>query len=218
MSIAVTPDAVYKNRFRHNRLERFLEIVDDVIAAKGSCRILDIGGRVAAWTPFSELIEPRPIQVTLVNMVKQTPSLDWMEAVLGDARDISCFGDNSFDVVYSNSVIEHVGPWGDQKRMAAEVCRLARRHFVQTPNFWFPIEPHFRLPGFHWLPEPWRLRIVQARACGFYPRAADLDEAYSILSDARLLTASAMGALFPDSTIVHERVLGLTKSLIAVRR
>jgi hypothetical protein len=119
--------------------------------------------------------------------------------------------------VHSNSVIEHVGRWPDQRRMAREVRRLADRYFVQTPNFWFPIEPHFRLPFIHWLPEPWRVAIVMRHACGFYPRAKSCDEARDILDDARLLDAAAMAELFPDATIEREHFAGFTKSLIAVR-
>jgi hypothetical protein len=114
-------------------------------------------------------------------------------------------------------VIEHVGLWRDQHRMADEIRRLAPRYFVQTPNFWFPVEPHFRLPLIHWLPEPWRAAIVTRRACGFYPRARNHDEARHILDDARLLDAGAMAALFPDAAIERERFAGFTKSLIAVR-
>jgi len=101
--------------------------------------------------------------------------------------------------------------------MAHEVRRLARRYFVQTPNYWFPLEPHLRTPFIHWLPEPWRAAIVSRRACGYHPRAQSYDEARTILDDARLLDANAMATLFPDAAIERERFAGLTKSLIAIR-
>jgi hypothetical protein len=101
--------------------------------------------------------------------------------------------------------------------MAQEVRRLAPRYFVQTPNFWFPVEPHFRLPFIHWLPEPWRASIVMRRACGFYPRARSCNEARCIIDDARLIDARAMSELFPDAVIERERFAGFTKSLIAIR-
>ena len=133
------------------------------------------------------------------------------------ARQRTGGGDNAFDVVHSNSVIEHVGLWSNQRRMAQEVRRLAPRYFVQTPNFWFPLEPHFRMPFIHWLPEPWRAAILMRRACGFYPRARSFDEAQQILEDARLLNVKAMAALFPDATIECERFAFVTKSIIALR-
>jgi hypothetical protein len=101
--------------------------------------------------------------------------------------------------------------------MAREVRRLAPRYFVQTPNFWFPIEPHFRAPFIHWLPEPWRVSIIMRFACGFFPRARSCDEARRILDELRLLDAQAMAELFPDAMIERERFAGFTKSLIAVR-
>ncbi|NVO15331.1 MAG: class I SAM-dependent methyltransferase [Rhodoplanes sp.] len=216
MFLSVEPDAVYKNEFRRRRFVLFLAIADEVLSARGSCRILDVGGRLEHWTAFADLWAGKPLQVTLANLEAVPVDDPRFSSVAADARALTAFADGSFDLVYSNSVIEHVGTWMDQKRMAAEVRRVAPRHFVQTPNYWFPVEPHFRLPFIHWLPEPWRLSIVQRRACGFYPRAADIDQAYGIVDDARLLTFDAMRSLFPNSEIVRERVGFLTKSLIAI--
>jgi hypothetical protein len=88
---------------------------------------------------------------------------------------------------------------------------------VQTPNYWFPLEPHLRTPFIHWMPEPWRIAIVRHKACGYFPRASSYDEARNILDDARLLNAPAMAALFPDAVIERERFAGMTKSLMAIR-
>ena len=218
MFLSTKADAVYGNKFRKRRFIAFLDLAGQVIAERGECRILDVGGRLEHWTTFADLWDRMPLRITLANLEAVPVADPRFESVAADARDLAMFTDGSFDLVYSNSVIEHVGVWRDQKRMADAVRRVAPRHFVQTPSFWFPIEPHFRLPFIHWLPEPWRLAIVQRRACGFYPRAADIDQAYGILDDARLLTFEAMRALFPDSEIVRERTGFLTKSLIAIRR
>lgn len=214
--LARTESAVYGNRFRQKRLRRFLSLVDATIAEKGNCRILDLGGKLAYWQALYPLWRDRSCHITLVNLVSEAVP-EGFTSIAGDACELGRLGDLTFDVVHSNSVIEHVGPWRDQCRMACEVRRLARRYFVQTPNFWFPIEPHFRTPLIHWLPEPWRATIVSSRACGFYPRAGSYDEARRILDDARLLDAKAMAALFPDAVIERERVAGFTKSLIAIR-
>ncbi len=208
---------VYGNRFRQTRLRRFLAIVDEIIAASGTCRILDVGGRAAYWLGLEPLWRDRPCHITLVNLASEAVPDERFSSLPGDARELSQFGDMSFDLVHSNSVIEHVGLWRDQCKMAQEVRRLAPRYFVQTPNFWFPVEPHFRTPFIHWLPEPWRVAIVMHRSCGFYPRAQSCDAARHILDDAKLLDPRAMAELFPDAVIERERFVGFTKSLIAVR-
>lgn len=209
--------AVYRNAFRMSRFARFLRIVDDVVREKGRCRVLDLGGGVAYWMGLEEAWRERPLHLTLVNLESERVPDERFESRAGNACSLPEYADDAFDVVHSNSVIEHVGGWPDKVGMAREVRRLAPRHFVQTPNFWFPIEPHFRTPAIHWLPRPMSRALVERRALGFYPRATSLDEADRILSDAILLDAREMATLFPQSRIVRERFCGLTKSLIAIR-
>jgi hypothetical protein len=209
--------ACYGNRFRQKRMRRLLAIVDEIIAARGTCRILDVGGWVGYWLGLEPLWRDRQIHVTMVNLVDIPTPDERFSSVRGDARDLSQFGDLSFDLVHSNSVIEHVGRWPEQCKMAHEVRRLAARYFVQTPNYWFPIEPHLRTPFIHWLPYPWRVKIVMHRACGFFPRAESYDQAREILDDARLLDARKLADLFPDAVVEREQFAGITKSLIAIR-
>jgi hypothetical protein len=160
--LGTSADDVYRNRFRVKRFARFLGIVDDIIARKGQCLILDSGGRMEHWSAMADLYGDRDIRVTLVNLEAEETTDPRFTSVAGNACAMPEFADNSFDLVYSNSVIEHVGRWSDQKRMAAEVRRLAPHHFIQTPDYWCPIEPHFRMP---------RLRLLPARQQ--YRRGAD---------------------------------------------
>jgi hypothetical protein len=94
---------------------------------------------------------------------------------------------------------------------------VAPAHFIQTPYFWFPIEPHCRTPFFHWMPESWRLRLVMSRRLGFWPRAKDVDSAMKQVQSAVLLDRRMYQSLFPDSDVRPERFLALTKSLVALR-
>jgi hypothetical protein len=208
---------VYSNRFRRKRLKRFLGLVDHIVRDKGFCKIIDIGGMSVCWLELESIWRDRPCHITLVNINDQPVPDGRFTSTVADACDLHQFRDLSFDLVHSNSVIEHVGAWSEQARMAKEVRRLAPRYFVQTPNFWFPIEPHLRLPLIHWLSEPVRVAAVMRRAHGFYPRAQTLDQAHRILDDARLLDVRAMTALFPDGVIERERFVGITKSLLAIR-
>ncbi len=78
--------------------------------------------------------------------------------VQGDATALP-FEDGAFDIVYSNAVIEHVGDRERQRRFVEETLRVGRRVFITTPNRWFPVEVHTRLPLVHWLPDPAAHRV-----------------------------------------------------------
>jgi len=206
-----------QTRFRARRLAMFLELVDEIVARTGRCRVLDMGGNVEYWHDLEALWHDRPLTFTLVNLEAPSAQDNRFTCVEADCRDLSRFPDMSFDVVHSNSVIEHVGRWKDMHAMAREVGRLAPRYFVQTPNFWFPLEPHFRFPLFHWLPEPLRIALVMRRSCGAFPKALTIDDAQRFIEDSILLDAKRFMSLFPGARLERERVMGLTKSLIAVR-
>jgi hypothetical protein len=216
--LGTSEQEVYGNAFRIKRMNAFLILVDVVLANSPVCRILDIGGWKSHWLALEHVWGNRNLKITLVNLEEKSEHTEGRYTyVSGDARDLKQFPDNSFDIVHSNSVIEHVGTWFDKQRMANEVRRLAPLYFVQTPNYWFPFEPHLRMPIFHWLPQPLQRRIVMSRACGFHPRASSVEQAEIILSDAALIDAPAMAALFPDARIDRELFGPLTKSLVAVR-
>lgn len=209
--------SAYNYAFRAKRLHAFLALADDVLRHKPVCRVLDVGGAEEYWSALEYVWRGRNLDITVLNVQERPLGTSQLTYIVGDARDIRQFPDNSFDIVHSNSVIEHVGRWADMRRMAGEVRRLAPFYFVQTPNYWFPYEAHALVPFIHWLPRPWQQRILMARKCGFYPRATSLDEAHEILSGTMLLNASEMTALFPDARIVRERLGPLTKSLTAIR-
>jgi hypothetical protein len=204
-------------RFRARRFARFMALLDAVVAERGSARIVDLGGTAAYWLGVEPLWAGRPVEITLVNLAAEPAPDVRFASIAGDCRDLSRWPDGAFDIVHSNSVIEHVGRWADMRAFAREARRLAPRHFVQTPNFWFPLEPHFKTPFFHWLPEPARIALVSRFALGAFPRAATIEDAQRFIEDSALLDARRFAHLFPGSEIERERVAGLTKSLIAVR-
>ena len=203
--------------FRRRRFQAFLELVDAVIARNGTCRILDVGGEARYWMGLADLLGDRAVQVTMVNPARSAVQDDRFRYAAGDARDLSCWPDMSFDIVHSNSVIEHVGLWRDMQDMAREVRRLAPSYFVQTPYFWFPMEPHSSTLFFHWLPEPVRLWLVMRKKRGYWSRAPDVETGMALVHSAVLLDRRMMGALFPDAAIRCERVGGVIKSLVAIR-
>jgi hypothetical protein len=217
-----TSQADLKSGFRRKRFEHILKLMQDIVAEKGQCRILDIGGRYSYWEDFKDEIGDLPIEVTITNL----PNEKGRDAIddprfkfdVADARSCPQYADFSFDLVHSNSVIEHVGLWRDMLAMANEVRRIAPAYYVQTPYFWFPLEPHYRTPFINWLPEPVRARILMRRRLGFYQKADDVHAAMVSVDDSRLLDLRQFTALFPDAEILREKVFGLTKSMMAIRR
>jgi len=178
-------------------------------------RVLDVGGTPVYWRTMG-ITEADGYQITLLNRSKADVSESFLSAESGDARDLSRYADRSFDVVYSNSVIEHLGDLASQRRMAEEIRRVGRAYYVQTPNRGFPIEPHFLVPWFQFWPRGLQLALVRRFDLGWYKKQPDPARAKALLDEHRLLDEGELRALFPGATIHHERFLGLTKSLIAV--
>ncbi|HLK17471.1 MAG TPA: methyltransferase domain-containing protein [Bryobacteraceae bacterium] len=197
-------------RFRARRMREFVAR----FGVSSETRILDVGGTPANWM----LTDVRP-RVTLLNMPRgQERDESGFTFVSGDGCQLP-FADQSFEIVFSNSVIEHVGARAMQRRFAEEVRRVGKRYWVQTPNYWFPLEPHLLTPFVHWLPKDIQRSWVTRWTVWDLVERPSLDrrEFYirHFLEDIRLLSASELAELFPDADIVRERSLGLTKSLIA---
>jgi SAM-dependent methyltransferase len=155
--------------------------------------------------------------VTIVNLeppANHEGPFDW---VIADARRLP-FRDNAFDVAFSNSVIEHISGPGDREAFAAEIVRVGRRYYIQTPSRWFPVEPHLMTPLIHYLPRRIQRKLLRNfTVWGVLVRPTP-EGCDAFLRDIRLMTAGELRRLFPAAEIWRERTLGLVKSLIAVSR
>jgi hypothetical protein len=179
-------------------------------------RVLDVGGTVDIWR-----LAPVMPRLVLLNQVRARYEIGAGESVvLGDGASLP-FADQSFDLVFSNSVIEHVGSRAEQGRFASEIARVGKQYWVQTPNRYFPIEHHLWTPFVHWLPRSWQAAILKRfsiwRLVTNYDAVQREFYVNHYLDSIRLLSASELHALFPGATIVRERLLGWTKSLVAWR-
>lgn len=204
------------NRFRNARFKLFVELAKLIKPPDRPLKVFDVGGTPDYWEALKPALGNLQLEITIANIDDDQPIVGYTK-IKSDARSMSGLIDNSFDIIHSNSVIEHVGEYTAQAAMAAEIRRLAPHYFVQTPNFGFPIEPHFRMPFFHWLPETVRASmLLRSKKIGF--RGAEtLEKAMALVQEIHLLTDRHMANLFPDAEIRRERVGPVVKSLIAIK-
>jgi SAM-dependent methyltransferase len=154
---------------RTRKMELFLRAV----APTAETRVLDVGAGdtgfatepgLGASHNFFEAMYPWPERITAVSDVPLphfAEEFPQVETVTADGRELP-FPDGAFDVAFSNAVVEHVGDREDQRRFVHELCRVARRVFVSTPNRWFPVETHTLVPLAHWLPGGPREKLFHA--------------------------------------------------------
>jgi methyltransferase family protein len=202
----------FQRRFRPQRLRLFYSCFRITEATN----ILDLGGSLYFWELAKNEGLPVP-QVTVLNVrpgpTQLLPQVRWL---IGDARN-TAFQDNSFDIVFSNSLIEHLENWESQLRFANETRRLAPNYFVQTPDKRFPIEPHFVTPFVHWLPKRVRAKVLRnGTLWGLIQRPAQ-DMCQKLAREISLLGPKQMRCLFPDSKMISERFVGVPKSLVVFR-
>ena len=178
----------------------------------GEMRVLDLGGTTSHW----DHAPVRPASVTILNLMPQESSDPDRVIVQGDVCRIPevVVRAGPYDLVYSNSVIEHVGGHARRVEMADSVRSMGSHHWVQTPNRYFPIEPHWTFPGFQFLPARWRAELVPRWPMSW--AKPDGREALEAVLNTELIGRTEMGFLFPDSTIESEKLGFMVKSLIAV--
>jgi hypothetical protein len=214
----------YSNKLRSRRDVRLRALIARIAKEKGSVDILDVGGALEYWQRVGlEFLREQKAQVTLLNLPiwaisPITGAEDIFKVEVGDGCDLSQYADNSFDLTHSNSVVEHVITWANMKAFAAETRRVGRYYYVQTPNYWFPIDPHFyHAPFFHWMPTPLRAFLLTHFHVAYSGKVGTLDEAYQILDEHRLIDRTRFRQLFPDSKMEFEPFMLLPKSMVGVR-
>lgn len=197
-------------RFRQKRFELFRHMVEFM---PKPLEILDIGGTLDFWEKmhYSDI---KDIHITLFNIRDLEISRPGFKCMVGDARCMQQFEDKQLDIAFSNSVIEHLFDFESQQRMAKEVMRVGKSYFVQTPNRHFPLEPHFLIPFFQYLPLRFRIWLVLKFKLGWQDFET-VEENVDFVKGIRLLTKKDMQLLFPGAKIHTEKFLGLTKSFVA---
>jgi 2-polyprenyl-3-methyl-5-hydroxy-6-metoxy-1,4-benzoquinol methylase len=197
--------AAVQPRVRRARIRQMQERLD----LKPGLRVLDLGGTTEIWANLEI-----PLDITIVNLPGtevDKADIPWHRVTFleGDATALP-HADDSFDIVFSNSVIEHVGDRDRRLKFAGEVRRLAPVYWVQTPSVYFPLEAHTGIP-FWWAMPSW----LKDR---FYRRWARTLPAWNeMIIGTTYVLKSELRRLFPDSTVITERILGVPKSYSAYR-
>lgn len=178
-----------------------------VMQPKSRMKILDLGGQPSIWD-FVEL----PLNITCLNLpgiaTVEHQSHHQITYIEGDACSMPYFQSGDFDLVFSNSVIEHVGDFEKRAQFASEVLRLSDQYWIQTPSIYFPIEAHCGMP-FWWLyPQALRSYFLK-RWQKKLPGWTKMVETTSVISERELRS------LFPGCRIKYERFLLLPKSIVA---
>ena len=202
----------FANRLRARRFLMF-----EALAARlhRPLRVLDVGGTTAFWENRG-WHQRADVEILTLNLTAEEQRHANIKPLIGDATNLSQFDDRTIDIVFSNSVIEHLFTFENQRRMASEIQRVGKAFWVQTPNFWFPVEPHFHFVGWQWLPVTVRVAILQRRTCGWRGPCADPVRAHQMVEEIRLLTRTDLRVLFPKATVVAERFCGFVKSWTAI--
>lgn len=199
------------NKFRRKRFRYFKDFIKDL---QLPISILDVGGTADFWRQMG-LLDKTGFEITVLNINEpEVPALFNIKFIKGDAADLSEFGDKSFDVVFSNSVIEHIPLTENRFKMADEIRRVSKRYFVQTPNYYFPFDPHFLFPCFQFFPVRFQVFLLTRFNMGWFKKCGSNETAISLLENNSLLKQSEITSYFPDAIVFKEKFLLLSKSFI----
>ena len=207
------------SKFRSKRIVPLYQMIEKTYRKYGHVNLVDIGGTKNYWdiVPY-DYLEKNNVKITIVNLEDTAlEDQDIFSFIRADACNLFMFDDKQFHIAHSNSVIEHVGSWPNMLSFAKELRRVANAYYVQTPNYWFPIEPHFMTPFLHWFPKPMFVWFVRKFQLGHNIKASTLDEAIRIVDRVNLLNKEMFCSLFYDSSLFVERLMLLPKSFIAIK-
>lgn len=203
------PDSLASS-FRNKRIELLKSWISPL---PKPVRILDLGGTELFWKNSG--LKAEDVEITLLNIESAVTYSSHIKCIQGDATHLRDFNDNQFDLAFSNSVIEHLYTFEKQKKMASEAIRVAKFYFIQTPNFWFPIEPHWVFPFFQFLPGFLKIFLTRYFNLGHIKKSPTWNEAERQVQEIHLLTKKEMCNLFPQGKIWEEKFFGLSKSYVA---
>ena len=214
------------HRLRRYTREQRLRLFNDFMRGiTGQVRLIDLGGTVAFWENWGLARQPQ-LDVTLVNdhhidktHENESITLPNIRHRRADVLSLSAADLAEYDVIFSNSLIEHLPGLQCQQQLARAIVDSGRPYFLQTPNKRSPVDPHFPrpyVPFFAAYPRSVQARLLSWSALGSGSAAPSYEAALERLSNYYPLTARGVRQLFPHARIVMERPLGVPMSIIAM--
>jgi hypothetical protein len=201
---------VLKHLSHRSRTKKF-ELLNRIFRPRPQDLVLDVGASGEVFLQYSlEDVYPFPERIVaggyesreILAARRHYPRPQY---VLFDGCALP-FRDKSFDLVFSNAVIEHILGPGRQEKFAREITRVGKSWFVTTPNFWYPFETHHHLPFFHFLPRPVQMQ---------YNRLLGTHIPKGTVQELGLLSARKLHRLFPIGRIAKVRVTLWPETLVA---
>ena len=208
----------FVNRIRQKRFAAQQQHIERLLEQKDSIKILDIGGEIDFWKHMGWQNERCTIYLLNLEDRIAASSGDSMGFVWvqGNALDLP-YQAGDFDLIFSNSVIEHVGSYQNQALFASEVNRVCSKYMIQTPSLWFPLEPHSLLPLFQFIPHPIRAILIMVFNINYFPKQKTYKAALETSRSTLMFSKKRFQQIFPDATIQVETLFGIPKSYTAIK-
>lgn len=210
-------DRIYRRIFKIWRARRFALFLEKIRPQPGET-LLDIGGYPGFWLEH-------PQSVARIDLANTDP-IRWDNAphpnhhirvIEADGCALP-FKDQAYDIVFSNSTIEHVGDFARQEAFAREMRRVGRRLWMQTPAYECPLEPHYLAPLVHYLPHHVQRRILRNFTPWGWLRRPTRQLVDFMVDNTRILRRDEVQGLFPDCHLLTEPLLpGIPKGYVALR-
>ena len=206
----------FVNQFRQKRFELLKNGIEKLIQ-KDHFKILDIGGDIQYWKNIGW--QHPACKIHLLNLYEsKVPENETHQFSSSVGNGLSLeYKKGEVDLIFSNSVIEHVGSYENQQIFANEVRRVSDKYIVQTPSIWFPLEPHSLIPLFQFLPHPIRALLIMTFNINYFPKAKTYKAAIIVSHSTLMFTHKRFKQLFPEAEIQVERFLGIPKSYTAIK-
>lgn len=200
------------NRMRRRRFLHFFKWIESLDVPK-PVRVLDFGGTYPYW----KRLQPdfaTSLQITLMNLnLSPIPQHEtWIRSIRGDVRELSRGLFQEHDVLFSNSLIEHLGCREAMENFSRAIIQSGLPYCIQTPSYWFPLEPHCRIPCFQFLPRVARAWLIYHGNINYFPGAETYEDCKKVSDSTILLKKKELSRLFPGASIETELLMGLPKS------